>query len=79
MNLKDSEGESPFHIACTNMEETLRLMLKHDPDMTSTNGAGRTPLQIARFWNGDVSARIIREYLAASYARDHCFDIVEHT
>ena len=79
MNATDSNGESPLHSACVYKKETLELMLKYHPDMTSTDGAGRTPLEIASSCRDYASARIIREYLASSQAGDPCADVFEHT
>ena len=66
VNLKDLDGDSPLHSACVYEETMLRLMLKYHPDMSLTDRAGMTPLQVARSWNDTTSAKIIEEYLASS-------------
>jgi ankyrin repeat protein len=61
VNEKESDGNSPLHIASVYADNMLCLFLEYSPDITVTDSKRRTPSQIATSGVDQKSPRITQE------------------
>ena len=71
VNMKDEDGHTPLHWACTyGNEEICRLLLEHGADPNARDDNGRTPLHWACLYNHTAIVRLLIEHGADAGARD---------
>ncbi|KAF5632082.1 hypothetical protein F52700_6601 [Fusarium sp. NRRL 52700] len=63
VNARDSDGRSPLHQVSSYATELLDLYLKYDPDLSLTDGRGKTPIETANASYDKESQAIFKRYL----------------